>query len=81
MEKVVRLNITLPEDLARQLDKVAGSRQKSRFIADALDQRIREIRERELRDLLVEGYQARKEESASLATEFEAVDLEGWDDD
>jgi metal-responsive CopG/Arc/MetJ family transcriptional regulator len=80
MEKVVRLNITLPEELVRQLDEVAGSRQESRFIAEALRRRIREIRERELQYLLAEGYKARSKENASLAGEFEPVDLEGWDD-
>ncbi|MBN2123382.1 MAG: ribbon-helix-helix protein, CopG family [Deltaproteobacteria bacterium] len=75
----IRLNITLPEDLARQLDEMAGSRQKSRFIAETLRRRIREIKEQELQDLLAEGYRARREESASLAKEFEPADLEGWD--
>lgn len=80
MDRVVRLNITLPEDLARQLDEVAGVRQKSRFITEALERRIREIREQELQDLLAEGYKAGREEGASLAREFEAADLEGWDE-
>jgi len=77
---VVRLNITIPEELARQLDELVGSRKKSRFIAEALRRRIEEIREQELNKILEEGYKARKQESLSVAKEFELVDLEGWDE-
>ena len=76
----VKLNITIPEELARQLDKLAGSRKKSRFIAEALRKRIGEIQEQELNQILEEGYKARKQESLSIAKEFEPVDLEGWDE-
>ena len=77
---VVRLNITIEEELARQLNKLVGPRKKSRFIAEALEQRIGEIQEEELNKILEEGYKARKEESLSIAKEFEAVDVEGWGD-
>ena len=77
---VVRLNITIQEELARQLDKLVGARKKSQFIAEALKQRIEEIQEEELNKILEEGYKARKQESLSIAKEFEAVDVEGWDE-
>jgi len=77
---VVRLNITIQEELARQLDKLVGPREKSRFIAEALKQRIEEIQEEELNKILEEGYKARKQESLSIAKEFEAVEMEGWDE-
>ena len=76
----VKLNITIPEELARQLDELVGSRKKSRFIAEALRRRIEEIQEQELNKILEEGYKARKQESLSVAKEFEPVDLEGWDE-
>ena len=76
----VKLNITIPEELARQLEKLAGRRKKSRFIAEALRKRIGEIQEQELNQILEEGYKARKQESLSTAKEFEPVDLEGWDE-
>ena len=77
---VVRLNITIQEELARQLDKLVGPREKSRFIAEALKQRIEEIQQEELNKILEEGYKARKQESLSIAKEFEAVEMEGWDE-
>jgi len=76
----VKLNITIPEELARQLDKLAGSRKKSRFIAEALRKRIGEIQEQELNKILEEGYKVRSRESLSIAKDFESVDLEGWDE-
>jgi metal-responsive CopG/Arc/MetJ family transcriptional regulator len=76
----VKLNITIPEELARQLEKLAGSRKKSRFIAEALRKRIGEIQEQELNKILEEGYKARRQESLSIGKDFESVDLEGWDE-
>jgi metal-responsive CopG/Arc/MetJ family transcriptional regulator len=76
----VRLNITIPEELARQLEKLVGSRNKSHFIAETLRQRIEKIQEEELNKILEEGYKARKKESLSIAKEFEPADLEGWDE-
>ena len=76
----VKLNITIPEELARQLEKLAGSRKKSRFIAEALRKRIGEIQEQELNKILEEGYKSRRQESLSTTKAFETVDLEGWDE-
>jgi len=76
----VRLNITLPEELARQLDNLAGTRKKSRFIAETLRQRIEKIQNEQLQTLLEEGYKSARQESLNITKEFEPVDLEGWDE-
>ena len=76
----VRLNITVPEKLAHQLDSLVGPRKKSRFIAEALRQKIDKIQNERMQKLLEEGYKDRQAESRALAKEFESVDLEGWDD-
>ena len=78
--EMVRLNITLPEDLAIQLDELVGPRKKSRFIAEALRQRIKKIQEEKMQRLLEEGYRARREEGLSVAEAFQSADLEGWDE-
>ena len=76
----IRLNITLPKDLAITLDKLSGRRKRSRFITDAVKKMI-ELKEKENLDkLLIEGYQAAKLDNQALAEEFEASDLEGWDE-
>ena len=77
---VVRMNITISKELVEQVDKLIGPRKRSQFIADALRQRIETIRYESLQKTLEEGYKVRKEESQSIAKEYEHVDLEGWDE-
>ena len=74
------MSITIPEELAQKLDQVAGSRKKSEFIAESLEERIKKMEEEKLQNELAEGYRAQKDESLSIAEEFGAVDLEGWDE-
>jgi metal-responsive CopG/Arc/MetJ family transcriptional regulator len=77
---MVRLNITLPEELVLQIDRLAGPRKKSRFIAESLRLGIKRIQDKELQKTLEEGYRAGKQESQSVAKEFEHIDIEGWDE-
>jgi metal-responsive CopG/Arc/MetJ family transcriptional regulator len=77
---MVRMNITIPEDLADQLDKLIGNRKKSQFITEALKQKIEKIQHENLQKVLEEGYKVRKQESHSIAKEYESIDLEGWDE-
>jgi metal-responsive CopG/Arc/MetJ family transcriptional regulator len=76
----VRLNITIPKELARTLDKFAGTRKRSRFIAEAVKKQIDQKRKEQLEKALEEGYRATAKESSALAKEFQGTDLEGWDD-
>ena len=78
--RMVRMNITIPEELVHQLDKLTGPRKRSQFISEALKHRIEEIQYQKVQKALEEGYKARKEESHFLTKEFEAADLEGWDE-
>jgi metal-responsive CopG/Arc/MetJ family transcriptional regulator len=77
---VVRMNITLPEELAQQLDKLIGPRKKSHFITETLKERIERIQNEKLQKMLEEGYKVRKQETQSITEEFESADLEGWDE-
>ena len=76
----VRLNITVPKEIVKQLDRIVGPRGKSAFITECIRQRIQQIEKEKLQELLKEGYENTKSESAALAREFEQVDLEGWDE-
>ena len=76
----VRLNITLPEDLAHQLNELVGPRKKSGFITETLRQRIEKIQNEQMQRLMEKGYKARKAESLAITKEFEPGDLEGWDE-
>ena len=43
----VRTNLLLPKDLVREVDRLAGPRGRSRYVAEALEARIRRDRLRE----------------------------------
>ena len=76
----VRINVTLPRDLIDTLNEIAGSRARSRLIAESIQAYIREMQKAELDRRLEEGYRASAKESVDLTSDFESVDLEGWDE-
>jgi len=70
-----RLNITIPESVAKKMDKIPN---KSRFIAEAVEERLRRMEKEKLAKLLVEGYKATKEEDGAVNKEWEKATLERW---
>ena len=78
--EIVRMNITLPKDLAASLDEMAGPRKRSQFIVKALRVMIDHMKKREMDLQLTEGYRTGKEENLKVTEAFEPFDLEGWDD-
>ena len=76
----IRLNITLPKDLVHLIDQMSGPRKRSLFIAEAVQLKLRQTRKEALEKKLAEGYRAGYNESRVMSSEFEAIDLEGWDD-
>jgi len=76
----VRLNITLPKDLVHLIDQMSGPRKRSLFIAEAVQLKVRQAKKEALEKKLAEGYRAGYNQSRKMANEFEAIDLEGWDD-
>ena len=71
----VRLNITLPVELVRELSEITEPRKRSQFIADSVAFRIKQINEKKKDALLTEGYQAEKEESIKITKEFKELDI------
>jgi len=76
----VRLNIILPQDLAKSLNEVAGPRNRSRVISESIREYLRQRKKSELDKQLEEGYRASAKENIALAKEFKTVDQEGWDE-
>lgn len=76
----VRMNVTLPEEVAQRLDSLVGNRKKSRFIAETIEEKLKELEHRALAQRLEEGYKATRKEDLAIAREFETVDLEAWDE-
>lgn len=60
---MVRMNIMMPESLAEYLKKVPN---KSRFIAESLEERIQRERSKQLRASLAEAYTQSAEEDKAV---------------
>lgn len=73
---MARLNITLPDEIARQL---ATKRNKSRFIAIALEEKLEREKKKIIESLLLEGYKATSKEEEKLRDNWEKAGIEGWD--
>ena len=78
--ETVRLNITLPSDLVKEMESYVGPRKKSQYITRAIRRQIEQDQKQDLEKVLEEGYRRTHSESVTLGREFEAADLEGWDD-
>ena len=76
----VRLNVILPRDLVDSLNQIAGPRNRSRMISESVREYIRQRNKTELEKRLEEGYRVSAAENIAMTKEFEAVDLEGWDE-
>ena len=70
-----RVNITLPDEVIREMKDLPN---KSRFIAEALKEKLERIEREKLDRLLVEGYKATKKEEKGIDKEWEKITLEGW---
>lgn len=76
----VRLNIILPKDLVESLNEIAGPRNRSHMISESIREYLRQRKKVDLEKQLEEGYRSSAKGNIALAKEFEAVDLEGWDE-
>lgn len=70
-----RWNITLPDDVTKELKKIPN---KSRFIAEALRQKLNAGKRAKFESLLEEGYRAEAKEARQINKEWESVTLENW---
>lgn len=78
--ETIRLNITLPSALAEQLKSITAPRKQSQFVAEAVEQRIKQLKKQQIEKILAEGYKATCKEGIEISKDFDSVDLEGWDD-
>jgi len=78
--ETTRLNITLPDELVKELNQFVEPRKKSRFIATTLRERLKNLRKERQEPILIEGYQTRQKEQIEITNDFLNADLEGWDE-
>jgi Arc/MetJ-type ribon-helix-helix transcriptional regulator len=71
-----RLNITIPESIAKKMERIPN---KSKFIAEAVEEKLGKIEEEKLDKELIEGYKATREEGKVINKEWEKITLEGME--
>ncbi len=76
--KTLKVNFTIPEDVAAELRSRVSKRRRSAFVAAAVTQKLKELEEEQLRKELIEGYQATREEDMTINREWESATLEKW---
>lgn len=74
---MVRMNIVLPEPLAEHLKTVPN---KSRYIAEALEEKITRIRAEFLKEELAKAYAESAEEDLAECCEWDATINDGLDE-
>jgi metal-responsive CopG/Arc/MetJ family transcriptional regulator len=72
----MRLNITLPDELAHKLD---DKNNKSRFIAQALEEKFEKEEKENLERLMAQGYMQVRVEDEKVSKDWEKADLDGWE--
>lgn len=77
----IRVNMTLPEDVIKLLNKKAKSGEKSAYVAEAIRQYAKKESQEELIKRMIEGYAATAEEDLNLYCELEGTESDGIDDE
>jgi CopG family transcriptional regulator/antitoxin EndoAI len=75
-----RLNIMLPEETVKLLDRVTKKGDRSRFIDEAVRRLAASRRQGSLRKQLREGALKRARRDLALAEQWFALEDEAWDD-
>ena len=70
----LRLNITLPEETVRLIDRVAKRGNRSRLISDAVRRYVEEVGRANLRRQLKQGAKRRADRDLAMAEEWLALE-------
>jgi len=73
-----RLNITLPEETVRLIDRIAKSGDRSRLIDQAVREFLRGKQRTSLRKQLEEGARRRASRDLALSEEWTSLEEEAW---
>ena len=77
----LKMNFTVPADVAATLRAVVKPRNRSGFVTDAIVRRLQEVEQEHLRQILIEGYLARREEDEKINADWKSISQEEeWDD-
>ena len=73
-----RINIILPDQLARDLRRSVPSRSRSKYIASALEEKLK--RKKNLKRDFIKSLKANAEYDKLIAKEWKITETEGWPD-
>lgn len=73
---MIRLNITMPEDIAEKLE---GIRNKSAFIAEALKEKFVRDKKEKIENLLVDCYKNAQKNSLLEDKDWDNAVNDGWE--
>ncbi len=73
-----RLNITLPEQTVRLMDRVAGKGRRSSLIDHSVRKYVKDATRASLRKQLAQSYEANAEFDLELAREWYPLEEEAW---
>jgi CopG family transcriptional regulator / antitoxin EndoAI len=73
-----RINVTLPEETIRVLDRVAAKGNRSRLISEAVIHYVSSRAKRNLAEQLKQGALANSRRDLELAHEWFSIDEEAW---
>ena len=76
--KTLKLNFTVPENIAEELKLHVKKRKRSAFVAAAVADKLKLLKKEQLRQSLLEGYQARRDEDSEIDQEWEGAAFEEW---
>ncbi len=74
----VKMTFTIPEEIAHEFRTVIAKSHRSRFVANAVTEKLQAAKEEQLKRELIEGYIERYEEDRLVSEEWETATLEGW---
>lgn len=75
-----RINITLPEETIRLIDRVARKGDRSHLISEAVRHYVASLGKARLRRLLKEGALRHAERDLTIAEDWSSLDAEQWRD-
>lgn len=73
-----RVGFTIPERVIEILEEVTDEREKSRFVTEAIIEKIEKEKEQEMFGLLLRDYAASGKEAAEQAEEWFSLDEEAY---
>ncbi|MGH7719085.1 MAG: hypothetical protein ACREON_09615 [Gemmatimonadaceae bacterium] len=76
-----RINVILPEETLRVMDRLAKPRERSRFISKAIHYYVEEVGRTHIREQLKEGAITRAERDLEIAADWFDLEQEVWPTD